>query len=120
MVGKIVERIELLYVAQDFTTEDKIRLLKISENLPQVKKQMIIALIQKELLKKNDKFDSALLVDLYRVSYDQSMLTDELLKKMQDGIVENAHNLPSENISRAAWLFIVTSAPNTELLHKKI
>ena len=48
------------------------------------------------------------------------MLTDELLKKMQEGIIDNVHNISQECISRAAWLFIVTGAPNTHLLHKKI
>ena len=119
-MGKIMNRVELVYISQDFSSDDKIKLLRLCESLPSLKKQLVIGLMQGELLKKHDKFDTVPLVDLYRASYDSGMLTDELLKKLQQGIIEQVHSLPSEDVSKAAWLFTVTNAPNMPLLHRKI
>lgn len=71
-----MNRVELGYYAQDFTTKNKQSLLEICGLLPQLKKQTIIALVQHELLKKTEKFDCNLLPNLYLISYENNMLTD--------------------------------------------
>lgn len=109
-----------MYPAQYFNTDDKMKLLKLSCSLPPIKRALLVALVQRELLSRDAKFDPRLLVELYLASYETGLLTAELSKKLQDGIVENAHSLPSEDISRSAWLFTVANAKNTLLLHRKI
>ena len=59
--------------------------------------------------------DYQLVSDIYLTSYENNLLTPEMIKMMQNIILSNFFNLPAEDVVRSVWLFTVAPSADNGL-----
>ena len=95
-------------------------MLEICYVLPEIKRQTVIALVQREVLKKKEKFDYDLVPSLYLVSYENNMITDEIKNECQKIVLDNIFHIGKDKIAKILWLFTLGHVKNINLFHEKV